>query len=169
MGGIFHGPYRDFTPYWYAEIGYTITFTMLVNAFVPVFVQIAVNSIKWLFRTMDSGCLGSAYERKYRTKKTQISQYIELYSGPQYIVHFKYSSIFNVCFVTMMYGVGVPLLFPIAVLNYALFWMLEKHQLAYNYQLPPSLDDRLTKNAVSILKFSPLLFLCNGYWMLTNQ
>lgn len=94
---------------------------------------------------------------------------MQLYNGPNYIVHFKYSALFNITFVTMMYGLGIPILFPIAVLSYVLFWMLERYHMAYTYQLPPSLDDRLTKNAVSVLKWAPLLFLLNGYWMLSNQ
>ena len=66
----------------------------------------------------------------------------------------------------MLYGVGLPIMFPIAVLSMSIFWCLERYQMAYNYQLPQSLDDRLTKNAVRILKFSPVMLLGNGFWML---
>mmetsp|Transcript_117304 Transcript_117304/g.163229 ORF Transcript_117304/g.163229 Transcript_117304/m.163229 type:complete len:262 (+) Transcript_117304:1423-2208(+) len=76
--------------------------------------------------------------------------------------------IFNVVYVTMLYGMGVPLLFPIAVLAGFIFWVLERYCVAYTYQMPPSLDDRLTNNAVSVLTKAPLLYLVNGFWMLTN-
>ena len=66
----------------------------------------------------------------------------------------------------MLYGVGLPIMFPIAVLSLGIFWSLERYHMAYTYQLPPSLDDRLTKNAVRVLKFSPVMLLANGYWML---
>ena len=102
----------------------------------------------------------------YSTKCTQVGQYVALYSGPSYIVHFKYSTVFNSVYVTMLYGVGLPIMFPIAVLSMSIFWCLERYQMAYNYQLPQSLDDRLTKNAVRILKFSPVMLLGNGFWML---
>ena len=92
-----------------------------------------------------------------------------MYSGPPYIVHFKYSSVFNCAYVTMLYGVGLPIMFPIAVLTFAIFWSLERYHMAYTYRLPPSLDDKLTKNAVRILKFSPVLLLANGYWMLSQS
>lgn len=69
----------------------------------------------------------------------------------------------------MLYGVGIPILFPIAVISYIIFYMLERYCMAYTYQMPPSLDDRLTKNAVSILKFAPILLLFNGFWMLSNE
>ena len=92
-----------------------------------------------------------------------------MYSGPPYIVHFKYSSVFNCVYVTMLYGVGLPIMYPIAVLTFAIFWSLERYHMAYTYQLPPSLDDKLTKNAVGVLKFSPIMLLANGYWMLSQS
>jgi len=74
-----------------------------------------------------------------------------------------------VIFVAFLYGVGIPMLFPIAALNLVVIYLMETYHMAYTYQKPPVLDDKLTKNAVSILRMGPLLFLCNGYWMLNNQ
>ena len=36
-------------------------------------------------------------------------------------------------------------------------------------KMPPSLDDKLTKNALKILKYAQLFFIANGYWMLSNK
>jgi hypothetical protein len=36
-------------------------------------------------------------------------------------------------------------------------------------KMPPSLDDKLTVNAMKVLKYAPLFFISNGYWMLSNQ
>lgn len=141
---------------------------MIVNAFMPVGTQIGTDCVKWLFRRLDQKWVKGDLA-KYSTKKTQLWQYIELYSGPSYFVHFKYSALFNIAFVTMFYGVGLPILFPIAVMSYVVFYLLERYVVAYTYQMPPSLDDKLTKNAVSVLKFAPLLMLFNGFWMLGNQ
>lgn len=80
----------------------------------------------------------------FATKSKQIYEFIDLYSGPNYIVHFKYSGILNVTYVTMMYGIGLPLLFPIAALSYFIFWATERYQIAYTYQLPPKMDDKMT-------------------------
>lgn len=166
---IFTGPFVDYMPKWYSAVGYVIVQTMIINAFFPVVFQCIADVQKWVFQKLDSRRgKDDTREEGYVTKKTQIFQYIELYSGPSYIVHFKYSSVFNVTFVTMMYGVGLPILFPIAVMNYFIFYFLERYHMARTYQLPPSLDDRLTKNAIKVLKFAPLLLLANGAWMLSN-
>jgi hypothetical protein len=36
-------------------------------------------------------------------------------------------------------------------------------------KMPPCLDDKLTKNALGMLKYAPLFFIANGYWMLSNM
>jgi len=35
--------------------------------------------------------------------------------------------------------------------------------------MPPAMDDMMTKNALNLLAYSPLMFLLNGYWMFSNQ
>lgn len=94
---------------------------------------------------------------------------MDLYSGPDFIIHFKYSAILNVTYVTMFYGPGLPILFPIAALSYFIFYCAERYGLAYTYEMPPTMDDMMTKNALNLLSYSPLFFLLNGYWMFSNQ
>lgn len=69
----------------------------------------------------------------------------------------------------MLYGAGMPILFPIAAFSYFNVWWLERLNLAYFYQLPPSMDDKLTKNAEKVLSLAPLMFIFNGYWMISNR
>ena len=69
----------------------------------------------------------------------------------------------------MMYGLGLPLLFPIAFLSYFIFWLVERFQIAYTYRLPPKMDSKMTENAIRLLSFVPIIFLFNSYWMLSNR
>ena len=94
---------------------------------------------------------------------------MDLYSGPDFIIHFKYSAILNVTYVTMLYGLGMPILFPIAAVSYFIYYCCERYGLAYIYEMPPAMDDMMTKNALNLLSYSPLLLLLNGYWMLSNM
>ena len=90
--------------------------------------------------------------------------YIDIYSGPEYMIHFKYSGILNVCWITMMYGMGMPVMFVIAALSYFILLTVERLAVAYFYQLPPTFDDKLTKNAVTIMRLGALLYMFFGYW-----
>lgn len=97
-----------------------------------------------------------------------MAQYKDLYSGVDYVIHFKCSGVINIVWVTMMYGVGLPILFPIAAFNFLNQYVCERIIVTYQTKLPPALDDQLTNNEISKISYAPLLFLINGYWMLSN-
>lgn len=69
----------------------------------------------------------------------------------------------------MMYGIGMPLLFPIAGFNLLNQYICERIIVAYYMKQPPALDNKLITNCLKMLKWAPLLMLMNGYWMLSNQ
>lgn len=98
-----------------------------------------------------------------------MTQYIKLYSSSDYLVYSKYSSILTTVFITLTYGVGMPILFPIAAVTFAIMWVQERFFVAYLFKAPPSFDENLSNNALDILRYAPLLLLFNGYWMLGNQ
>lgn len=94
--------------------------------------------------------------------------YRDLYSGGNYLIHYKISNILNVVYLTCLYGIGMPILFPIAAFNFLNQYVCERYIVAYLMKQPPALDDKLTKNALEVMKYAPFLMLFNGYWMLSN-
>lgn len=126
--------------------------------------------MSWVYHYLDKLSKKENPEKdpRYITQKKQMYTYLDLYLGPEYLAHFKYSSIFNVMYVTCLFGVGMPILFPIASLTFGIFWLHERYHVAYTYRKPPDLDFTLTENAINILKGLPLILVMNGYWMLSN-
>jgi len=84
-------------------------------------------------------------------------------------MHFKYSSMMNVTFVTFMYGLAIPILFPIALLSYIVLYTVEKLFITYIYKKPPMYDDKLNNAALSILKWAPFFMMAFGYWIMGNK
>lgn len=162
---VFNGPFYDYLPLWYTAVGYKLTQTMIINSIFPIIEFGIAYSKLWVFRKMDR----SWGTDTYKTKKTNMQTYVDIYSGPEYMIHFKYSSIMNVTFVTMMYGLGVPILFPIAAFSYFVFYTLERLLTAYFYQLPPTFDDQMTKNALGNMRWAAVFYLLFGYWMLSSK
>lgn len=105
----------------------------------------------------------------FHTKKKTRATFKALYSGPDYVIHFKYSGILNITYIAFFYGLGLPLLFPIAAASIFTQWIIERYNVAYVNKLPPTLDEKLTKNAINQIKWAPLLFVLNGYWMISNK
>jgi hypothetical protein len=100
--------------------------------------------LRLFFRILDHGCSCD----KYKTKKTSIQSYIDTYTGPVYLMHYKYAALLNIVFVTFMYGLGMPILFPIAILSFIILYLQEKMMLYYGYRVPPMYDERLSQTVL---------------------
>lgn len=99
---------------------------------------------------------------------TNIQQYIILYAGPKYAMHYKYSAIMNIVFITMMFGSGLPILFPLASFSLMMMYLLEKYEIYYVFQQPPAFDEKLNNSFLHNLDKAPIFLLAFGYWFLTN-
>jgi hypothetical protein len=139
---------------------------MLFNAFYPLIEFLVFWGLRVLFRAFDRPCCSPD---SLKTKKTSINSYIQIYVGPLQYMHFKYSAILNICFVTMMFGFGMPLLFPVAATGFAILYVVENLMLYYAYQQPPLTDEKLDASVLNFLKFAPLVFLAFGYWMVSSK
>ena len=168
---FFRGKYNDYSPRWYASIGSTLTGTLLLMPMIVIGAE-CWQITKWCYNHYKDNNFNFSVpksERMFLTKTSQIQRYQEIHTGPVHKVDEKLSNILNITFVTLMYGMGLPILFPIAFLYLFTLYTLERFQIAYFYQMPPAMDDRMTKNALEKLSRAPLIFLLNGYWMLSNR
>ena len=84
-------------------------------------------------------------------------------------MHYKYSTILNTCFVTFMYGFGIPYLFPVAVFSIAVLYFVEKTMLYYSYKSPPMYDEKTFVMCLRVLMFAPLFYCAFGYWMCSSN
>ena len=94
---------------------------------------------------------------------------MNLYSGSNYLMHFKYSSMLNNIFVTFMYGFAIPILFPICLFGIFVLYMVERYEITYVYKKPPMYDDKLNNAALSIMKWAPFTMILFGYWLMGNK
>ena len=162
--GLTSGSLPDFNTAWFRTVGDVIVAAMVFNVYYPIVEILMYWALRVLFRCMDRGCTF-----KGPTKSTSIQGYLSTYQGPLYFMHFKYSSILTISYITMMYGFGMPVLFPIAMLSFFVLYVTEKLMLFYGYVMPPMYDERLSNDVLTKLQFAPLLYIIFGYWMASNQ
>jgi len=160
----FKGPFYDYMPEWYSTVGVLLVKTMIINSMMPYAGLCTAFVVPFLKQKWDR----KFGDDKYETRKTSMAMYKATYTGSEYVIHFKQSGILNIVYMTMMYGVGMPILFPVAAFNFMNQYLCERIIVAYTVPLPPALDDRLSNNMISLFLWSPLLMLFNGYWMLSN-
>lgn len=130
------GTFADFNSDWYRIVGNVIVDTMFLNALWPFIDIVIYGALRYAYRWCDHGFCGSW--NKYNTKCTTLQQYVDIHCGDAFYMHFKYSAILNIAFVTLMFGFGMPILFPYAVLAFYILYVTEKVLLYYMYRQPPN-------------------------------
>jgi hypothetical protein len=156
------GRFYDYSPNWYGDVGSAIAFSMVIQSVMPYINLAKSYMLPKIMQFKDSR------GDPFKTKKCSMANFKKAYGGGDYVIHFKYSGVLNVVYVTMMYGMGMPILFPIAALNLFNQWICERLVVAYMMKRPPALDNKLSENCIAMLKLAPIVFLMNGYWMVSN-
>ena len=64
----------------------------------------------------------------------------------------------------MMYGTAMPLLFPIALVSFAILYVQDTLLLIYFAQAPPTYDEKLNMSVIHIMEYAPLVLLSIGFW-----
>lgn len=108
------GKNRDFTYIWYKEIGAIFISRMiilLIQSFIPTVKTRIMNCLNWIY--FKQNCIGSTYRKG-------VWQYIEAQLGPYFKVETNMFNLANVLLMTFMFGAGIPILFPLALL-YVIF------------------------------------------------
>ena len=75
----------------------------------------------------------------------------------------------NITFTTLMYGLAMPILFPLGALAIYMQRLCEKIHAAYIYKLPARMGEELAQEALGITKYAPLFLLFNGAWLMDNR
>lgn len=143
------GSMSDFTGAWFLTIGNVLVGAMTFNLYYPVLEAVMYWFIRWQGRCRDRGC--RCPSENVTTKQTSIQGYLNKYAGPIYYMHYKYSSIMTITFITFLYGFGIPILFPIACASFLVLYIVEKLLLFYGYRLPPMYDERLSEDVLNKL------------------
>lgn len=161
---LFKGPFYDYMPQWYIDVGLKIVTTYLVQGLMPYINVVKEATIARLKIRLDSKCSGN----RFKTKCHTMQMYKAVYTGKEWQIHFKYSDALNITFLAMMYGIGMPIMFFMAMVIISNQRLAERVQVAYFIRQPPAMDDALSKSVLSILKFAPLCLLFNSFWLMDN-
>ena len=94
---------------------------------------------------------------------------MDLYSGPDYLIHFRYAALLNIIFVTMFYGTGLPILYPIAFVSILILYLSELILIHYWFQRPPMYDEKMSSTALGILPIAGVIGCMISYWMVSNN
>mmetsp|Transcript_26165 Transcript_26165/g.29977 ORF Transcript_26165/g.29977 Transcript_26165/m.29977 type:complete len:1296 (-) Transcript_26165:170-4057(-) len=161
---LFAGEYDDFTVEWYKTVGVTIILTVYLNVFTPHMAAIAIYAYRAVGRCLDRGCTRDPS----RTKKMMQEEYEQLYTGPEFLIEYRYAQILTAVYVCMMYSSGIPFLYVAAFLTFILTYWIDKLLILRMYKTPPKLDDKVQATARGMLPLAAIIHLIMGIWMYGN-
>ena len=148
-GGLWSGIYTDFSSQWFQDIGSLIAETAVLNIVFPMIEFLVYLAIRHLKRILDQKSLCPC--DKYKTRARTIYHFEQIYSGPQFFVHYRLAFIVNIVYVTFLFGPGMPILFPIALAGLIFTYVSERLRMAYSYQKPPMYNSQLAATTLSAL------------------
>ena len=103
-----------------------------------------------------------------KTSNRTLQAFQEMYSGPAFVIHYKYSFVMNVSFCAFLFGPGMPILFPIAWFAVFLQYTMERLMMAYSYRKPVMYDSEINRNCLRMLSFGPVVYIFSAAWTFSN-
>ncbi len=171
-----NGEYTDFGAAWYLHVATSICITMMLHVFVPhvtVFVQYLSKCTQ---RARDRGwrcafcptCCTCCKNAANRTRKLTQKDYNKLFMGPPFQFEERYASVLVTIFVTLTYAPGIPILIPIAMLNFFVRYWIDKYTILRLARSPPQVGRQLFRTVLAIMPWATFLNLLFGMWMFGN-
>ena len=159
------GDLTDFNVEWYRSVGSIIMKTMFMTALWPLIELAMFYSLMNFSRWMDRG-FGSD---TFVTGTPTVQSYIDLYAGPDYLIHYRYATILLNLGVAFMYGTAMPYLYFCATLAFAILYINERLLVSYYYREPPTFDEKMTLMSLEMTKLVPIMMLPIVFWQLGNR
>ena len=121
--GLLGGSHQDLDVKWYKEIGVPIIVTMIINMLSP---HVAA-FIGWIMlrvkQCRDRGC---ACAFNGNTKQVTQGALEDLFTGPQFIMYLRLSTLLNSLFVCLMFSGGMPIMIPICFATVWSYYLVDK-------------------------------------------
>ena len=159
------GDRTDFDVEWYRSVGAIIMKTMFMTALWPLIEFAMFYALMNFSRWMDRGFGNDTFTTSLPT----VQAYIDLYAGPDYLIHYRYATILLNIGVAFLYGTAMPYLYVTAVLAFIILYINERLLVCYYYREPPAFDEKMTLMTLELTKYVPLMMLPFVFWQLGNR
>lgn len=147
MPAVFYGSYPELDPEWFAAVGMSLLFTMMINVFAP-------NAGKFV-----SGCFGNCLRSCKAGSARSQYELNQIYSGEPYELAERYSMLLNVVFTCFIYAGPMPLMLLIAAAYFFATYWTEKYVMVNYHALPPRYDGTMHSLALSYFPAACLLHI----------
>ena len=145
--------------------------TLFLNTFTPHVSKLVVAQLGCIARCWDRGC--KCHARKsldnddIRTKQVLQADLDKIYIGAEIEGYFVYSSYFTNLWAILAYSGSMPVLYPIAVLNFFLLYWFYKILLIKSYQKTTAFNQELPMFSIILFRIGLLFHIFFTLFMYT--
>ena len=162
---IFGGEYEDATPTFFRKIGNKIIITMILMLFTIHGSNMAFAGCCSLKRRCDRGCTSDSH----RTKTLTQFDYEDMNTGIEFSIDYRYANLLTWLFVVIVYGTGMPILYPIGALNFLIGYWIDKYLLLTHYRKPPMFMSVMIINVIDWFKYALFARFIVSLWVFSND
>ena len=92
-----------------------------------------------------------------------------MYMGPELMFEYRYSTMLNSVYISLMFGSGMPLLYLFGFVSFFLTYWVDKFAFLRIYQTPPRYNKDLMKASRESLYVAIFIHFIFGFWMYSNS
>jgi hypothetical protein len=169
-GLIFGGDYDDFNSQWYGTVGSSLVLTMLINMLTPLYSPVGNCVTRGLKRAGDRAkCLKCCCQDRQYSKKLTQAEYESLWNGGDFELPNRYGALQMVYWVTLIYGTGLPILYPMAFCYFTLAYWVDKWALTKLYNKPMQTDEKVAASVTGNMTYAILVHVMFATWKYSNS
>jgi len=145
--------YRDFNAAWFSDVGVQIIFILVINIAAPH--ASTVMNVIYVHLLKRNSCRNASSQRELN----------EWFLGPSFTLSYRIAQNLVTIMVTMAYSPGMPLLFPIAMLCFLVYYWVDKFLLLRWYRTPPRFDSTIARTASNLFVLAPIFQIFFAVWV----
>lgn len=160
-----NGKYADFTAPWYADVGISIMFTMMLYMFGVHGLKLVTIVSSKFFRWQD----------KHFTSDTRLTNQVsqeqlnKLYLGPEFVIEVRYATALTICFVCVTYAPAMPLMYLITAVAFWLLYIVDKFYFLRVSRIPRAVSPSLAHSVVKSFYVAAFFNLAIAIWSFSNS
>lgn len=105
---------------------------------------------------------------KRHTRTLTQFDYEDMNTGIEFNIDYKYANMLTWLFVVIIYGTGMPILYPIGAFNFLIGYWVDKYLLLNHYRKPPMFTHFIILRVITWFKWALLFHFVVSFWIFTN-
>lgn len=163
---IDRGKYTDFIRSWYGNNGFSLLVSVTLTVIAPIIdkyircLLIPIIQRYFAYNNIKKK-LGHSIVMQYDLNRLEV--------GPIFLPTLQFANVLALLFITMTFTTGLPLLTPIAMIGFILYFRIDKYLVGRYYRKPSVLDDRMIRAVIHYLPYAAIIRCVFSIWMLSSS